>query len=84
MSKTVSFPTAGRQLDAADDWVSGRAQKSSNTEIRKSTLDGKLARLTIDLPPDLHAEFKAACATHRTKKRDEVLAFIERWIQEHS
>jgi hypothetical protein len=36
----------------------------------------RLARLTIDLPLDLHSRFKAACAKHRTKMKDEVLRFI--------
>ncbi|MBV8892821.1 MAG: hypothetical protein JO266_12780, partial [Acidobacteria bacterium] len=44
----------------------------------------KPARLTIDLPPDLHGQFKAACASKRTKMKDEVLRFIEQWTQKNT
>jgi hypothetical protein len=88
--KTVAFPSA--RPPSADDWVSGSTdtQKSCNTERQKSVhtetrkSGGKLARLTIDLPEELHGQFKAACAKQRTKMRDEVLAFIEQWTQKHS
>ena len=91
MSKTVAFPSAHQPT--ADDWVSGtptETQKSVNTERQKSSsadtrkAEEKPARLTIDLPPELHGQFKAACARHRTKMKDEVLAFIETWTQKHS
>jgi hypothetical protein len=86
MSKTVTFPAAAnRQSAVADAWVSGDTgtQKAAKTETRKFG-DEKLARLTIDLPQDLHGRFKAACAKGRTKMKDEVLSFIEKWTQEHS
>jgi hypothetical protein len=93
MTKTVAFPSA--RQPTADDWVSGEhtdteTQKPANTEKRKSATretrksGEKLARLTIDLPQELHGEFKAACAKHRTKMKDEVLAFIEQWTQKHT
>jgi hypothetical protein len=90
--KTVAFPSA--RQPTADEWVSGgtstdtqksaktERQKAANTETRKSA--GKLARLTIDLPEEVHGQFKAACAKQRTKMKDEVLAFIEQWTQKHS
>ncbi|MBV8891441.1 MAG: hypothetical protein JO266_05605 [Acidobacteria bacterium] len=56
-------------------------QKHRNTETQRPT--EKPARLTIDLPHDLHTRFKAACAQHRTKMKDEVLAFIEEWTRKH-
>jgi hypothetical protein len=43
----------------------------------------KLSRLTIDLDPDLHARFKAACAMGRTRMIDEVRDFIESYVQKH-
>jgi hypothetical protein len=36
------------------------------------------ARLSLDLPADLHSRFKAACARSRLKMTAELLAFIER------
>jgi len=71
---------------AADAWVSGATdtQKPVNTERQISAnVPGKLARLTIDLPQELHGQFKAACAKQRTKMKDEVLRFIEEWTQKH-
>jgi hypothetical protein len=91
MSKTVEYPSAHQPT--ADDWVSGtptETQKPGNTERRKSASTEtrksgeKPARLTIDLPPELHGAFKAACAKHRTKMKDEVLAFIDQWTKKHS
>jgi len=84
MSKTVAFPSA--RQPTADDWVGSgtQAQKPVNTEKQKSANPGeKLARLTIDLPQELHGEFKAACAKQHTKMKDEVLRFIEEWTQKH-
>jgi len=90
MSKTVAFPSA--RQPTVDDYVSGttETQKPVKTERRKSATTEtrqsgeKLARLTIDLPQELHGQFKAACAKRRTKMKDEVLAFIEQWTQKHS
>jgi ParG len=73
-----------RNQTVADAWVSGGAdtQNNGNTERQKSTnMSGKQARLTIDLPQELHGMFKAACAKQRTKMKDEVLRFIEEWTQ---
>lgn len=36
------------------------------------------ARLSLDIPAELHARFKAACARSRLKMTAELLAFIER------
>ena len=36
------------------------------------------ARLSLDIPADLHARFKAACARSRVKMTGELLSFIER------
>jgi ParG len=88
--KTIAFPSA--RQPTADAWVSGEAetQKPVNTEMMKDVKTetrksaGRLARLTIDLPEELHARFKVACAQQRTKMKDEVLAFIEQWTQKHS
>jgi hypothetical protein len=66
----------------ADEWV--RGETATNTPARPATATtGKLARLTIDLPPELHGQFKAACAKHRTAMKDEVLRFIEDWTQKN-
>jgi hypothetical protein len=43
----------------------------------------KPARLTIDLPPDLHAQFKATCALKKTGMVEVVREFIEDWTQKN-
>jgi len=39
---------------------------------------GKTAKMSVDLPEELHARFKAACAMTRNKMGPEITAFIER------
>lgn len=74
----------GSSTTAADEWVRRGAEipKHRNAEAQKSEVE-KLARLTIDLPPALHGQFKAACARKRTKMKAEVLRFIEEWTEKH-
>ena len=68
------------------EWVEGAALEVPPAAPRASErLPGaKQARLTIDLSPQLHARFKAACAINRTRMVEEVTRFIEDWTQKHS
>ena len=87
MSKTVSSSTGNRQPNSADNKSVKETQKDEKTERQKdanTTETLKPARLTIDISQELHGQFKAACARHRTKMKNEVLAFIEQWTQKHS
>jgi len=68
---------------AADEWVTRETETPTPTYTETQKPTEKPARLTIDLPHDLHARFKAACAQHRTKMKDEVLSFIEEWTRKH-
>jgi hypothetical protein len=43
---------------------------------------GPTKRLSIDVPEDLHAQFKAMCALTKRKMQTEVIAFIERRVDE--
>jgi len=61
-----------------DQWVSG---EGSQTHPKRP--EGKIARLTIDLPAPLHAQFKATCALKGTRMIDEVRRFIEEWTQKN-
>ena len=47
-----------------------------------SAATGSTKRLTVDVPEDNHARFKACCAMHKTKMAEEINAFIERHITE--
>lgn len=73
--------TAGTGLD---QWVSGGEGAAAETAPRAERPVGKVARLTIDLPPELHAKFKATCALKGTRMIDEVRRFIEGWTQKNS
>jgi hypothetical protein len=63
---------SGADLVSADDWARGALATPE-----------KLARLTIDIPAELHRRFKAVCARTRTKMKEEVLRFIEERTQKH-
>ena len=62
---------------AAETWVEGAKPVTVPPSATKP------ARLTIDLPLELHARFKAACALNRTRMVDEVNTFISDWTQKH-
>jgi hypothetical protein len=86
MSKT-SFKMPPRSEPVAakiDEWVAGRELVASPESITKANRpQGKVARLTIDLTPELHAKFKATCALRGTRMIDEVRQFIEGWTQKN-
>ena len=89
MTKTP-FRMPPRPVEKAaqvDQWVAGEgataAPVSAAGPARVERATGKLARLTIDLPPDLHAKFKATCALKGTRMIDEVRGFIESWTQKY-
>ena len=52
-------------------------QKSANTEI-KTPVQVETARLTVDLPRDMHRRFKIACTVAGTKMNYEIRRFIDR------
>ncbi len=84
MSKFKMPPKAPQGVQ---EWVEGPAAPEAPPAALEASgrLPGeKQARLTIDLPPQLHARFKAACAMNRTRMVEEVTRFIEDWTQKHS
>lgn len=86
MSKTpFRMPPPKVAAVQLDQWVAigGSADTTASTAAATSGPGRKLARLTIDLPPELHAKFKAGCAMRGTRMIDEVRGFIEQWIQKH-
>ncbi len=67
-----------------DQWViQGEDGTDGAVQPRGEQTAGKLARLTIDLPADLHAKFKATCALRGTRMINEVRQFIEEWTQKN-
>lgn len=68
-----------------DQWVAGGEGETAlqETAPRPERPAGKMARLTIDLPVELHARFKSTCALKGTRMIDEVRRFIEDWTQKN-
>jgi ParG len=82
----IAFKQPASRTDAAvglDDWVKGDETPAAASQPRPVIPEGKIARLTIDLPAGLHAQFKAACALHNTNMVEEVRGFIEKWTRKH-
>ena len=85
MSSKFKMPPKASQ--DVQGWVEGAAAPEAQPAVLEppGRLPGaKQARLTIDLSPQLHARFKAACAINRTRMVEEVTRFIEDWTQKHS
>ena len=72
-------PAAASQVD---EWVTG-TKPADVPAPQQQTAGGKAARLTIDLPPELHARFKATCALKGTRMVDQVRSLIEEWMQKN-
>ena len=73
MSKKIDMSArpqvASRQ---ADHWVGQQASPER----------GPTMRLTVDVPSDNHARFKALCAMRKTKMATEINAFIQRRLDD--
>lgn len=83
MSKFKMPPKAPQDVQ---EWIEGTAAPDpppAAPEASERLPGAKQARLTIDLSPQLHARFKAACAMNRTRMVEEVTRFIEDWTQKH-
>lgn len=68
--KSISIsakPNLQKPAPKPDDWVAHRDQAGT----------GKMKRLTIDVPQELHAKIKVACAHRGTKMADEIRAILE-------
>ncbi len=87
MSKTPFTMPQRAELPRAelDHWVAGGERPAAAPEgaHRHERPGAKVARLTIDLSPALHARFKATCALRSTRMIDEVRQLIEDWTQKN-
>ena len=71
MSKKIAMNARPQVVSPqANKWVGQKA----------SPAPGSTKRLTVDVPEDNHARFKAFCAMNKTKMAEEINAFIERRI----
>jgi len=86
-SKRTGFKLPARDAQDVQEWVEEGAAPAEPAAVPGAparAAGGKRARLTIDLPQQLHARFKAACAINQTRMVEEVTRFIEDWTQKHS
>lgn len=86
-SKRTGFKLPARDAQGVQGWVeegAAPAEPAAMPRVPVRAASGKQARLTIDLPQQLHARFKAACAINQTRMVEEVTRFIEEWTQKHS
>ncbi len=86
-SKRTGFKLPAREAQDVQEWVEDGAPPMDAAAAPKASgrpTGGKQARLTIDLPQQLHARFKAACAINQTRMVEEVTRLIEDWTQKHS
>lgn len=88
--KTFIASPRPRGLDPAtiDRFVEeghGHDARSKDTHKHRDTEPREpvpMARLTVDMPRELHRRFKVACAAHDTRMNDEIRNFIERRLAE--
>lgn len=74
MSKKIDINPRPQPAASADTWV-GRPSATASPA-------GETKRLTVDIPAETHARFKAYCAMRRTRMAGEINAFIERCLAE--
>ena len=62
-----------------DNFVSGPAPTPASSATPPAPKP-QLSRLTVDIPADLHRQFKARCATTGTTMGDTITQLICEWI----
>jgi hypothetical protein len=73
MSKKIDINPRPQVAARADTWVGRPAAVP---------MAGQTKRLTVDVPAETHARFKAYCAMRQTRMAGEINAFIERCLAE--
>lgn len=85
MSSKFKMPARGAQ--DMQGWVDEGAASADAIPTPKEVAEAtgrKQARLTIDLPQQLHARFKAACAIRQTSMGEQVTSLIEEWVRKNT
>ena len=72
MTKKININPRPQVAASADTWVGRQAAPAT----------GATKRLTVDIPIETHARFKAYCAIRQTKMASEINDFIERCLAE--
>ncbi|MGI4801053.1 MAG: plasmid partition protein ParG [Janthinobacterium lividum] len=85
MSSKFKMPARGAK--DVQGWVNEGATSADAIPTPKEATEAggrKQARLTIDLPQQLHARFKAACAIKQTPMGEQVTNLIEEWVRKNT
>ncbi len=87
MKKDLTKPKSKRELSDAVVQQFVEEGMGQDKEIKKEgfkeiRLDIPMSRLTIDLPQELHMEFKIACVKSKKKMNEELRSMIEHYLEE--
>lgn len=82
MSSKFKMPARGAQ--DVQGWVDEGAASVGVTAAPKEAaraIGEQQTRLSIDIPSQLHARFKAACAINQTRMGEQITRLIDEWIR---
>ena len=85
MVKDLAKPKPKRALSETDMQSFVERGVGHDKEIKKTTFEErqvKTSRLTIDLPQELHTEFKIACAKSKKKMNEEIRSMVVRYLED--
>lgn len=87
MKKDLAKPKSKRDLSDIAVQMFVKEGSGRDTELKKKGFKGlspdiPMSRLTIDLPEELHQEFKIACVKSRKKMNEEIRNMVVRYLEE--
>ena len=74
-----SFKTAPVRTRPTPEQIEQFTKGGKGTD---NALDEPMKRISIDVPESLHTRFKVACAKARAKMAPEIIAFLEKRVEE--
>ena len=72
MTKKTALASATKKPIDPESWVSEKPKTAATTE--------KLARLVVELPPDLHRQLKGKCGMEGLKIKDVIQSLLEQYL----
>jgi hypothetical protein len=72
MTKKTALASATKKPVDPETWVSEKPKAAATTE--------KLARLVVELPPDLHRQLKGKCGMEGLKIKDVIQGLLEQYL----
>jgi len=73
-----------KRIADAEAWIQGGSAKEvlqtpAPAEVPRRAAGTKLARLNVELSPELHRQFKTACAAEGMKMAEVVTELVQNW-----